>query len=60
MNTKGQRQLAVRVEDETLIAIDKKRMELAHQSGEIPTRSEVVRIALEQYLRSSEIKSDAK
>lgn len=49
----GQRQLAVRVDDETLVSIDKKRMELAEQTGEIPTRSEVVRIALDAYLKTS-------
>lgn len=46
----GQKQLAVRVEDDLLIAIDKKRMEMAESSGTIPTRSDVVRIALEHYL----------
>jgi len=46
----GQKQLAVRVEDDLLIAIDKKRMEMAESSGTIPTRSDVVRIALEDYL----------
>ncbi len=47
----GQKQLAVRVDDETLKAIDRKRMELAEQGGGgIPSRSDVVRMALDQYL----------
>jgi hypothetical protein len=54
MEGKGQRQLAVRVDDETLVAVDKKRMEIAAQMGKIPTRSDVVRIALETYLKSSD------
>ncbi len=54
MEGKGQRQLAVRVDDETLMAVDKKRMEIATQMGKIPTRSDVVRIALETYLKGSD------
>lgn len=47
----GQKQLAVRVDEETLHSIDKKRMELAEkESGGIPSRSDVVRMALDQYL----------
>ncbi|MDT8388377.1 MAG: ribbon-helix-helix domain-containing protein [Thiogranum sp.] len=47
----GQKQLAVRVDDETLQAIDQKRMALAEKgSGGIPSRSDVVRMALDQYL----------
>lgn len=49
----GQKQLAVRVDDETLQAIDKKRMELAESQGTIPSRSDIVRIALEQFLRKA-------
>lgn len=47
---KGQRQLAVRLEDEVLLAIDRKRMEIAERTGEIPTRSDIVRDALAAYL----------
>ena len=46
----GNKQLAVRVEDELLAAIDKKRLELAQQLGTIPTRSDIVRIAIEKFL----------
>jgi len=53
MNTSGpgQKQLAVRVDDETLQAIDRKRMALAQKTGGgIPSRSDIVRMALDQYL----------
>lgn len=53
MKGKGQSQLAVRVDDETLLALDRKRMDIAEQTGQIPTRSDVVRIALETYLKLS-------
>ena len=46
----GNKQLAVRLEKEVLVAIDKKRMEIAQAKGIIPTRSDVVRAALENYL----------
>ncbi|MFZ4538787.1 hypothetical protein [Propionivibrio sp.] len=46
----GSKQLAVRVEDELLVAIDKKRLEMAHAQGTIPTRSDVVRAAIERFL----------
>ena len=52
MTTSGQKQLAVRVDDETLQLIDKKRMQLAADSGVIPTRSDIVRVALEEYLKA--------
>jgi len=35
---------------EVLVAIDKRRMEIAQLEGIIPTRSDVVRAALENYL----------
>lgn len=53
MATTSQRPMAVRLDESILKAIDRKRMELAEQTGEIPTRSDVVRIALETYLKSS-------
>ena len=47
----GQKQLAVRVDDETLQAIEQKRMELAGKGNSgIPSRSDIVRIALDNYL----------
>lgn len=58
MTSPGQKQLAVRIDDETIQLIDRKRMELARELGEIPSRSDVVRIALEQFLAS--IKTPAK
>ncbi|TRZ99857.1 MAG: ribbon-helix-helix protein, CopG family [Rhodocyclaceae bacterium] len=45
--------MAVRLDESVLKAIDRKRMELAEQTGQIPTRSDVVRVALETYLKSS-------
>jgi len=49
LNT-GNKQLAVRLEKEVLVAIDKKRMEIAQVEGIIPTRSDIVRTALGNYL----------
>jgi hypothetical protein len=46
----GNKQLAVRLEKEVLVAIDKKRMEIAQVEGIIPTRSDIVRTALGNYL----------
>ncbi|MBT8581173.1 hypothetical protein G6653_00020 [Polynucleobacter paneuropaeus] len=46
----GNKQLAVRLEKEVLVAIDKKRMEIAQVEGIIPTRSDIVRAALGSYL----------
>jgi hypothetical protein len=43
-------QLNVRVSDLLEQAIDKKRIELSRTLGTIPTRSDVVRFALEHYL----------
>ena len=58
MTSPGQKQLAVRIDDETIQLIDRKRMELARELGEIPSRSDVVRIALERFLAS--VKTPAK
>ncbi len=44
------KQLAVRVDDELIAAIDKRRMDLAKESGVIPNRSEIVRLAIEKFL----------
>lgn len=43
-------QLNVRVSDLLEQAIDKKRIELSDKLGSIPSRSDVVRFALENYL----------
>jgi Arc/MetJ-type ribon-helix-helix transcriptional regulator len=43
-------QLNVRVSDTLEQAIDKKRIELSAKLGSIPSRSDVVRFALETYL----------
>jgi hypothetical protein len=43
-------QLNVRVSDALEQAIDKKRIELSAKLGSIPSRSDVVRFALENYL----------
>jgi hypothetical protein len=43
-------QLNVRVSDELERAIDEKRIELRSKLGTIPTRSDVLRMALEAYL----------
>jgi len=43
-------QLNIRVSDELERLIDKKRIELASKMDVIPTRSDVVRYALEMYL----------
>jgi len=52
-------QLNIRVSDELEELIDKKRIELASTLKIIPTRSDVVRYALEQYLGKSLVESDA-
>lgn len=52
-------QLNIRVSDELEELIDKKRIELASTLKVIPTRSDVVRYALEQYLGKSLIDTDA-
>lgn len=43
-------QVNVRLSPELVEAIDKKRIELQPAMGKIPTRSEVVRYALDQFL----------
>jgi hypothetical protein len=47
------KQLAVRVDESFLLAIDQKRIELSKGAGSIPSRSDIVRIALEQFLQIS-------
>ena len=43
-------QLNLRVSDDLAKLIDAKRIELSKDFGNIPTRSDVLRLALEQYL----------
>jgi hypothetical protein len=52
-------QLNIRVSDELEQLIDKKRIELAASMKIIPTRSDVVRFALENYLGTSIAETDA-
>ena len=52
-------QLNIRVSDELEELIDKKRIELASTLKVIPTRSDVVRFALENYLGISVKQTDA-
>ena len=44
------KQLAVRVEGSLMASIDQKRIELSKGMSSIPSRSDIVRLALEQYL----------
>lgn len=55
-------QLNVRASDELAKLIDKKRVQLSSQLGTIPSRSDVVRFALESYLgvKLSDIDSDGR
>jgi len=43
-------QINVRLDDELIMSLDKKRIELQPKLGKIPTRSDVMRYALEQFL----------
>lgn len=52
-------QLNIRVSDELEALIDRKRIELASTMGAIPSRSDVVRYALESYLGVSLAESEA-
>lgn len=52
-------QLNVRVSDTLEQAIDKKRIELSAKLGSIPSRSDVVRFALESYLGVDLTESEA-
>jgi len=48
-----QKQVNVRLHDETLSRIDNCRMKLLKEMGQIPTRSDVVRMAIDEYLNKS-------
>lgn len=52
-------QLNVRVSDELEKLIDKKRIQLSTELGSIPSRSDVVRFALESYLGTDLSTTDA-
>ena len=49
-NTNERIQVNVRVDGDLIRLLDEKRTELLTKMGAIPSRSEVVRIALEEYL----------
>lgn len=49
-------QVNVRLDKELAARIDEKRMQLQKELGRIPTRSEVVRLALDRYLAGKERK----
>jgi Arc/MetJ-type ribon-helix-helix transcriptional regulator len=55
-------QLNVRVSDQLEKLIDQKRIELSKELGSIPSRSDVVRFALEAYLEAdlSETEADSR
>lgn len=46
----GRYQVNLRLDQEMVDKIDDKRVELKQKSGRIPTRSDVIRNALDQYL----------
>lgn len=46
-------QINVRLDNEMIGLLDEKRIEFQKELGTIPTRSDVVRIALEKFLRAS-------
>jgi hypothetical protein len=54
----GRSQLNVRVSEELERAIDEKRIELRESLGSIPSRSDVLRLALETYLKIKLSKSE--
>lgn len=43
-------QVNVRLTQELAVAIDQRRIELQGEMGRIPTRSDIIRLALERYL----------
>jgi hypothetical protein len=46
-------QINVRLDDELISLLDEKRVELQKELGTIPTRSDVVRLSLQKYLKAS-------
>jgi Arc/MetJ-type ribon-helix-helix transcriptional regulator len=61
-HTMTRAQLNVRVSDQLEKLIDQKRIELSKELGSIPSRSDVVRFALEAYLEAdlSETEADSR
>jgi ABC-type phosphate transport system auxiliary subunit len=51
-STKERQQLNVRLDDEVIRQVDEKRIELQRKMGTIPTRSDILRMALEKFLKS--------
>ncbi len=51
-------QINVRLPPELMELLDKKRAELRETTGKIPSRSDIVRIALETFLAAPEYESD--
>jgi len=51
-------QINVRLSQEQIDAIDRKRVDLLPMMGKIPNRSEVLRFALEQYLAGDKPRGD--
>lgn len=49
-------QINVRIEPDLAERLDTKRIELKEKFGKIPTRSEIVRLALDEYLSSKDPK----
>ena len=60
MTQPGPKQLAIRLDDEAFKLIDKKRMEIGAMEGSIPSRSDIVRMALDKYLESLKVASKRK
>ena len=58
-HTMTRAQLNVRVSDQLERAIDRKRIDLSKSLGTIPSRSDVVRLALESYLGVDLSESDS-
>lgn len=50
MPTAKQNQLNIRVDRKLEVALDEKRIDFSKQLGYIPSRSEIVRMAIEQFL----------
>ena len=50
MTAAKQNQLNIRVDRKLEVALDEKRIDFSKQLGYIPSRSEVVRMAIEQFL----------
>ncbi len=51
-----QKQINFRLDEATLKLVDLRRMDLGRESGNIPTRSDVFRIALDEYLKKHKLR----